>query len=215
MFFLGKVLTKEYFTLFQPNIIDILKTKGKVVNNQNYTSQEFFLTSIGLEFEKIAKRFGCGIILNPNKVKAAHKCWVADITGQRISGGGVPDQYKHSGLLAYWLRRKQIVESCEPTITYDADYSKNHQNEFLKAPSEMLSFILCFNLAAYYTYPRYKTPTYSLEAFMRDSRATDQYLYDAAHYLENKHVSPHSLYLIYRAFFETPLRFRNGIPAHS
>ena len=185
---------------------------GELKDGRTIEGETFFLTCIPIEYEKIAAQFGCQVLANPNRLREARKTWISEIERQQVEGGGVPDQFKHAGLLAYWLRRYQVIDMCELVISYDTSVGRLHQRRFKNAPSELSAFVLGFNLAAYYTYPRYASEEYSIKGFMRDTRPTDAYLHDMCLYLKEKHVSPHSLYLIYRAFFETPIRWSGGRP---
>lgn len=198
------------YSLYQKNIIEILKESGINIDGDDVDARQFFLTCVALEYEAVADRFNCGVRLNPTRLEDAQERWIQDIGNQRIDGEGVPDQFKHAGLLGYWLRRCQVVDFTNTKSSPDTAFAKNHQQRFLDAPNEILAFLLGFNLAAFYTFKVYKRDDYTLSMFMRDSRPTDKYIYDVSHYLKEKHVSPHSVYLIYRAFFETTLTFRSG-----
>lgn len=199
-------MSKQLYNIYQKDVFGLMKTGGKLQNGEDIDAHDFFLTSISLEFETIAINHGCRVELNPDRLVDCHRVWVEDIGKMKIDGGGLPDQFKHAGLLAYWLRRKVVIEKAEKFIVYDTDKGIEHQAHFLQYPSEMAGFLLGLSLSAHYTYAVVRETIGSIDSYIYKIRPSDNLIYDTAHYMNEKHVSPHSLYLIYRVIFEQSLK---------
>jgi hypothetical protein len=194
----------EFYRIYQKNIFDLLRTGGVLADGTEISGQDFFRTCIPIEFNRVASQFGTKVILNPDRLDRAHEIWNQDIERVKVKGGGKPDQFKHAGLLAYWLRRLQVIDQTTKVVAYDTEKGIVNQNCFLTAPSELCSLLFGFNLSVFYSHYPLKEKYGSLEKFLYIHRPSDFFIEDAAEFMRTKYVSPHSLYLIYRVIFERP-----------
>jgi len=159
--------------------------KGLVEKHLNY-----LVDGVGLTAE-----------LCPLRLKSAHKQWLEDlkVAPARDLDGGSPDQYKHAGYLAFWLRRStpiirldipdSVSSSLSPADKYYVDFLHQFGNEHL---AFMIGYEICLFFACY----RSGMPL-EPAAFSYDSN----FAHDVCSTLKRKNMSPHALSLIYRALF--------------
>lgn len=151
-----------------------------------------------------------GPVFSPRRLYDAHFAWRSDLErmGDREAElDGEPDHYKQAGLLAFWLRRESpVVEfnDLQQTIGEEGGLypSEEEKRDLLtKYGSEYLAFDFGFQLCQYYV-------SAELDGGIDDAApaVTREYLQDICYFLKFKHVSPHSLYLIYRSLFLACIR---------
>jgi hypothetical protein len=143
-------------------------------------------------------------VSNP-RLRDAHYAWRKDMT--RVESGedklinGL-DHFKQAAHIAYWLRRMApVVEYSDrfegveqESELYDGE--KHARKFILKYGNEFLAFDFGFQICLYFELyrtdgkKRNKPPVLSSE-----------FLNDMCYMMKFKHVSPHSLYLVYRSIF--------------
>jgi hypothetical protein len=144
---------KKEFTIFQPKIFSYLRHGKTLSNGVAVPADEFFITSISLIAGAIAREiYGCNVVMNPDNLASARRYWCRDIsniairrkqeeeeTGKNVSK---PSAEKHAAFLAYWLRRRLVVQSVTIAQKATNDNTQYYQNRFLKDSSETIAFVI-------------------------------------------------------------------------
>lgn len=188
------------FALFQPNALDFMHRGEALPSGETIPKEEWFATAMVEAYADIADRYACEVWLSERRLLEAHNLWEQDLTNMSITDSEEPDHFKQAGFLAYWLRRRVVVERSaeaegKPEVIY--------RDDFLQYANEWCSFLVGFHICLPFEAGR--TPTTERLHELRTIRLRPQYLRDIAVLLHHKNVSPHSLYLIYRSLFY-PLR---------
>lgn len=169
----------------------------------------FFFNFIDYNFSRLAEQYKCTVTTSPMRMLDVFDAWRRDAKGwldemNRHQGTVGLDHFKHAGILAFWLRRRLVVERVtfveNPSPPFEAGYVSPLQEHFAEFSNELLSFFLGFHFCLRYEF----TPTgWDLSATNLD----DNYVATIATLLKRKNVSPHAMYLIYKSLF-TELRPR-------
>jgi hypothetical protein len=184
------------YTLFQPNALEFMHN-GQVLDDGTVISKDdWFARALDEAYTDIAAQYSCEVWLSARRLAEAHMLWEHDLTNMTITDSDTPDHFKQAGFLAYWLRRRVVVErSAEgegmPEVIY--------RDDFLRYCNEWSAFLIGFRICLPFEADRLRG-----EARMQDLhtfRLNPEYLRDLAVLLHHKNVSPHSLYLIYRSLF--------------
>lgn len=146
-------------------------------------------------------------VFSKPRILEAHGAWQNDIHRvgefEKNLGNGL-DHFKQCGHLAYWLRRMSPVVEAHDITTNIADAEgyalSDGEIQFRKLMlgycNEYLSFDLGFQIVKFYE----KKSNASDDWATKLQPSTD-YLMTICHFLKYKHVSPHSLHLIYKSLF--------------
>ncbi|HWY62734.1 MAG TPA: hypothetical protein VNW15_12610 [Rhizomicrobium sp.] len=157
-------------------------------------------------FERHAKSVTRPMLLKPifslARERDAHYAWREDLTRvearERKLTEGL-DHFKQSAHLAYWLRRQAPIVEYEDWAKYEEGglaLGEEETREFIaKYGTELVAFDFGFKICAYYEEER------SDGKKKQPPKLSMSYLEDVCYMLKFKHVSPHSLYLIYRSIF--------------
>lgn len=195
-------------SLYQENIFRLLRE-----GNANFGKEDFFFEAIDTAVSNIGKANNSDIVLSPSRVWEAQELWDEDlrllIKNERIEGSVYPCEYKHAAFLTYWLRRRVIVESKKPI-----DPSLGVVNEtFNKYTNEFLALTIGLRLSLYsYYVPSGSEETEALEA-LKSVDLPKELMREAVVYLHHKNVSPHSMYLFFKALLvQLPPPRANGNP---
>jgi len=185
----------ENYSLFQPLIIQHL-TQGDVTRNPKISKEKWFEEAISEAYGTIAERYNCEVEIAERRILEAQKYWMHDLSRIIIDGGSdKPDQFKNAGFLAYWLRRRVIVDTCSEIA--GRPVTANTKN-LLEYPNEILSFMVGFRICLFFEVdPRPGEKRTSQLAIELDL----DYLKEVGVLLAHKNLSPHSLYVIYRSLF--------------
>jgi hypothetical protein len=143
-------------------------------------------------------------VLSLPRLHDAHYAWRDDMLRleereTKLTEG--PDHFKQCANLAYWLRRMSpIVEYHDLAAlvegTDDLYPDEIERREILsKYGTEFLAFDFGFKICQYYELEKIVTPKTSAPKLSKD------YIIDVCHMMKFKHVSPHSMFLIYRSLF--------------
>lgn len=181
------------FTLFQPNALHCMHYgKPGVI-----TPQDWFVKAMSLAYGSLASVYNCEVDLSKRRLLEARKHWQQDLERVILDGDSErPDHFKEAGFLAYWLRRRIVVNesskiSGAPNIIY--------LNEFLEYTNEFLAFLVGFRVCLFFEATRASGA--ARVDMLHQYRLNIEYLKDVAVLLHHKNVSPHSLYIIYRSLF--------------
>jgi len=153
-----------------------------------------------------AKDFARGACLRPifslPRLRDAHYAWRDDLSRltqhEKNLGGGL-DHFKQCAHLAYWLRRLYPIADYEDIAAAVGEVDdlypdeQKRRNFIVKYGSEYLAFDFGFQICSYYALERTDNPMTAAPEL------STEYLVDVCHMLKFKHVSPHSMYLIYKS----------------
>jgi len=195
------------FSLSQKNILNKLK------------DCDFFVDCIRYNYAQIASNLGFNISTDNFLLIETHGFWTGDL--ERVLNHGIDnsenlDFYKQVGFLAYWLRRRAVIgfrELNDSENFSDPIKLKDHintlpsrMNFYARYYNEYSAFIFGTQLCMNYWINRLrKNPEYSEEQIKvyieNTARKIKVFSNDASVLLKHKSVSPHALYLIYKALF--------------
>ena len=100
--------------------------------------------------------------------------------------------------MAFWLRRRLVIEDIQvmpnPIQGVPDDYISPRQEEFLSAGNEIAAFLLGFHYCLRYEYK-------SGEIDLLTGHLSTDFMTTVGVLLREKNVSPHALFLIYKALF--------------
>jgi hypothetical protein len=179
--------------LFQPRVFDYLRNGGPL-RGQQVSAQEWFDRAVAEAFKDIARRHGCTVTLSGDRLDEARKLWVGETNKIRVDGEE-PDHFKQAGFLAYWLRRRVVINRKEEGDDPDGPGVAT----FLQFGNEICSFLLGFQLCLYFETGRISGEDRLKE--IRETELTAEFVHDAAVVFFEKNVSPHAVYLFYRSLF--------------
>lgn len=162
----------------------------------------FFFNFVDYNFSRFAAQYGCSITTSPRRMLDAFDAWRRDAKawlGEMNEHQGTTglDHFKYAGILAFWLRRRLVIERIQyldPAISEGAREPSATQERFVEFGDEICSFFLGFHFCFRYEYDerRWDLPTAHLN---------DDYVAIMATFLKRKNVSPHAMYLIYKSLF--------------
>ena len=160
-------------------------------------------------FSKYAGEISFKACLEPklslSRLRDTHFAWRDDLKRvqereTRLKDG--LDHFKQCGHIAYWLRRNSpITDYRDLSLIFEGpDQLYPDEQEFRKVlenyGGEYMAFDFGLQICQYYEFER----TDRIEK-PRSPKISTEYMMDVCHMLKFKHVSPHSLYLIYRSLF--------------
>ncbi|WP_298362532.1 hypothetical protein [uncultured Litoreibacter sp.] len=166
--------------------------------------EEFFLEVIDQAAKAVASKCGFEIELHPTRIQEAQDLWIEDIQSltldKKIGGETVRAcEYKQSSFLTYWLRRRLVVYSVSPKNPGDRDFD----TLFKEYPSEYVALSIGLKLAAFHRFA--SAPNFHGDALAEISDKGDDMLFSLMHdalvLLHHKNVSPHALYLVFKALY--------------
>lgn len=137
-----------------------------------------------------------------HRLHDAHFAWQDDVKRlsdmeRNLKDGA--DHFKQCAALAYWLRRMSPVVDYIDWFNPDGDDLHPHEVDLrdliARYGTEYIAFDLGFQICAYYETERVDSPRQFYP------NLTGEYLVDVCHMMKFKHVSPHSLYLVYKSIF--------------
>lgn len=194
------------YTIYQSGIFRKLREGHGSVERE-----EFFYNAIREQVTTIAASCGAIVELNPTRVREAQDLWVADlnslIADKKIQPSPYPCEYKHAAFLCFWLRRRLIIESVCPMVPGSVVSA-----DFMEFKNEYVAFHIALHLVAYHAYFPVTEAGEPSQAFSDWKFPTDLSR-EALVMLHHKNVSPHALYLFFRALMTTlpPIK-RNSRP---
>ena len=184
-------------SLYQPGIFDYFKNGCDDAAGEAVSASEFFRGVIGSAYYEIADHFDCSVLLSATRVEEARVHWARDLPRIDIEGSKTPDHFKNAGFLAYWLRRRVVVEIASRVGKGGTD----KQTHFIGFANEICAFVVGFRLSLYFHYRRRIESGPDASKFLVNIELQDDLRHDVVTLLRHKEVSPHALYLIFAALF--------------
>ena len=189
----------ETYSLFQKGIITRLADRS------------WYIDCIAHNYYELAKRSGCSIAISERRLGEAHDFWIEDQTRTlhegMASGTTNLDHFKQAAFIAFWLRRMRPINetTSNKPLAEIADARNSRIAHFVIYGNEILAIQVGLQICLFYetaravaagavTLPGRTNYLKSLQ-FPKDLRD------DCAMVLKHKNMSPHSLYLLYRALF--------------
>ena len=168
---------------------------------QEKDSFDKFFQFIEEQYGHTAKReAGLSPVLLESRLQDAFYSWQSDIERMAKEINSTPDHFKQCGVLAYWLRR------CMPVVDFTrTDEYYPHRQEarkvrrvfFAHYSNEYLAFSLGVRICQFFETNKKVDPKPKPEI-----KLSHDYVDMMCSFLKRKHVSPHSLILIYRSLFQ-------------
>lgn len=157
---------------------------------------EWFYKCVSYEYNSFASRYKCKIELSKKRVRQAHGYYLRDAERFRnygIEGNSDLDHFKHAGILAYWLRRRMIINTVifekHPSLPDEKmpfpvqeDFSEEYENEYC-------AFLFGLKICSHY------------EGKATHDNIANTFARDITTVMRHKNVSPHALIMIYRSLF--------------
>lgn len=162
----------------------------------------FFVNLVEYNFNRFAGQYGCSVTISPLRTLEVFDAWRRDSEAwlaemNRHQGTKGLDHFKQAGILAFWLRRRLVIERIhylDPEIESGLKDPFPIQERFVEFGNEVASFFLGFHFCFRYEFEQrsWDLPTAHLD---------DDYVATIATLLKRKNVSPHAMYLIYKSLF--------------
>lgn len=186
------------YGLYQPNIFGYLRDGAGAIG---VAPEEWFRTAVAAAYDQIAFSHGCNIRMSADRTDEARLFWARDIGRLEIHGDTVPDHFKQAGFLAYWLRRRIVVQHVSRAIAFDHDEDQHRQTQFVMMSNEFCAFVLGFRICVFFVYGHLADEGDDIAADLERIQVEPSLLFDIAALMKNKNVSPHSLYTVFRSLF--------------
>lgn len=181
------------YSLAQSNIFRLLK-EGKAETSR----EDWFFEAVQAAAQEIGARRQASITLDVRRTTEAQADWLNDldalIRDKRIPNSDMPCNVKHAAFLCYWLRRRQFVRDIS-----GKDISDEHLRYY---PSEFVAARISMFLLFYTQYFRDETKTDDILSAL-DGRFPEEFFRDFVVLLRYKNVSPHGIYLTFKALVTT------------
>ena len=163
-----------------------------------------FVTNFATHAARKCAEYGLKPEISEDRLRDAYVQWDMDmrrISQFELGDGKYPDEFKQAGHIAYWIRRCQPVIDIVPKEGTEPDENDERYHLLMNYGNEFLSFDFGFSICALRNCPIEADGTrrISMTGINRD------YILTISHFLKNKSVSPHALFLIYKALFLEPL----------
>jgi hypothetical protein len=166
--------------------------------------QKVFIEVVRNHLSVLMRPYQLSAALSLPRLNEAYSYWIADLgrLGTHELDGSNPDHFKQAGHLSYWIRRtRPIIDMEVISIETRADLSpedayKDEYKLFFNYGNEYLAFELGFHLSNFYVLFDAKKPGKLV-------LPSWDLIECACHFLNAKNVSPHALFLIYKAFFDS------------
>lgn len=189
------------YSIYHPNLLDSL-FRDEVEENhwlgqrRDESHEDFFVNFVNYNYNVFARPYSCLVKVHVRRTVEALDIFLDDSARalKKLHMSTELDEFKTAGFLAYWLRRRCVVDAIELAGPRDSAVSPtNLQMEFIKYGNEICAFNTGFHFCL-----RFQAKS---EADARKIRVDYAFIRETAAFMSTKNVSPHSLYLIYRALF--------------
>ena len=163
--------------------------------------EDAFFQFIEEQYAYTAKReAGLGPMICKPRLQDAFHSWQGDILRVRKEIKSTPDHFKQCGILVYWLRRCIPVEGFNLTdeyypVEYKREVRETRRAFYAHYSNEYLAFSLGFRICQFFETKKSEHPK-------QEIKPSKDYVNMMCSFLKRKHVSPHSLILIYRSLFQ-------------
>ena len=198
------------YDLFQEDIILRLKDRG------------WFIECMAYNIIFVGRGYGCHVSISRTRLGEAYDYWVEDT--HRTLKDGMPegteelDHFKHASFISFWLRRRLPINRIRFLVSLGdlhAEKFTQDQTFFRTYAGEISAFSIGLKICLFYhcniieqagnqegSGANMVTPLHEdLRSYLGSYRIRKNFLADTVMILKHKNVSPHGLYLLYRALF--------------
>ena len=161
--------------------------------------------------KKTATKFGCEVEVNSWRLAQVHASWVSDLRSlerERLPGQGEDTTerracaIKHTSFLCYWLRRRQVINYIRDIREYeDAELQRMIVSIF---GTEYFVLDLCYRLCLFGELVTPGMLEGDIVSRIQQHTLPPAFLREMAVLLYHKNVSPHSIYLAFKALLVGP-----------
>lgn len=198
-----------HYELFQPDVLGPEKLR-----NLNW-----FLHCLSSYAGATAARYGCRIQVSRSRlIEAYHFVWEdldRNLDHNTKSSTTALDHFKHAGFVCFWIRRLlpiievRTVDSAavnQATRGMSGAQIGAAQNSFFGYGNEIFAFTIGWYITAYFESQRIDgedvVKLRELVSPIDTLAARSAFLSDIVMTMKRKNNSPHSLYLLYKSFFQ-------------
>jgi hypothetical protein len=185
-------------SIYDPDLFEHL-IEGTTIDGVPQDGLTVFRTVLAGSYNQISERFGASFRFSFDRTEEAYEYWKRDIARIYDGEDSVPNHFKRAGFLAYWLRRRQVVSTVIASEHYDGDLE--FRKKFLINHNEYSAFLFGFRICIYFELKPELQESPDIADFIGRHFLDPKFVLDVSTLMKNKNVSPHSLYLIYRAGF--------------
>lgn len=187
------------FSIYQDGIFKKLRYGHGLVEKD-----EFFYWAIKEQVSQLAARCNMRAKVSPTRIAEVQDLWEKDmiglIDGKKIEDSVYPCEFKHAAFLCFWLRRRLIIETIEPIDPtlgiVDRDFN-SYKNEYV-------AFYISLHLVLFHHYRFSEDSTAEdIKASLHGYRFPNDLAREILVMLHHKNVSPHALYLLFKALVTT------------
>lgn len=170
----------------------------------------------------VAQGYGCHTTVSRTRLGEAYDYWAEDT--RRTLKDGMPegteelDHFKHASFISFWLRRRLSINRIQLLLSLgDLEAGRFTQEQILFSTygNEISAFSIGLKICLFYhcniieqagsqggSGANTVTPLHGdLKSYLESYQIRKDFLADTVMILKHKSVSPHGLYLLYRALF--------------
>lgn len=188
----------DTITIYRPDVFDCFRDGTKLESGELVDAGQWFATAVAEQYQDIADRHGCRIELSTTRLEEARSLWARDTDRIDIKTETPPDHFKQAGFLVYWLRRRAVLNFAQRR---ESGVDISEQDRFLFGSNEVAAFLIGFRLCLFFEMKHFIDTGDHIGHDVQKYIFDGELKFDIATLLKHKNVSPHSLYLIFRALF--------------
>jgi hypothetical protein len=185
-------------SIYDPNLFKNLMD-GAEIDGVHQDGLTVFRTLVARTYNQVAERFSASFTFSYDRTEEAYEYWKRDVARVYDGEDAVPDHFKRAGFLAYWLRRRQVVSRLAADQGFEGD--QRLRERFLINHNEYSAFLFGFRICIYFELDAKLRESADISDYIGAHSLDPRFVLDVSTLMKNKNVSPHSLYLIYRACF--------------
>ncbi|NBB81348.1 MAG: hypothetical protein GVY36_18225 [Verrucomicrobia bacterium] len=189
----------DFFSPFTPHFYDYSRTGCTDENGNDVSNRDWFKLCLAGAYKDVADIFACTCKISDVEIENVRTHWLRDVDALSIEGGGVPDHFKQAGVLSYWLRRRGPIRELKTSGAHDTEVGRERQQVFLRLCHELSAFMIGFELCRYAEAKSALDQGNDAVRHIQTIKPDFKFATDVSILMRNKHISPHSLMMIYRA----------------
>lgn len=191
------VIDGTNFSLYQPDIFEQLSLGGDDAEGMPIPAKTWYHTALTAACAAVARTYDCTVAISTTRLEESRVHWMHDIGRIPLAGGGQnPDHFKLAGYLCFWLRRRVVIE--EPARMEGTRLS-NRQTRFVRFSNELCAFLIGLKICLYFENREIIGSDENGGVTFDKVHLPDDLERDLCELLRSNNVSPHALYLIYKA----------------
>lgn len=166
-------------------------------------NQDTFIDIFKTYYAGCYTRYALEPFFATSRLRDAHVFWQKDLKRvSEIEYGGKPlDHFKRSGHLCYWLRRSSpIIEAQSISASEERPLNDFVRTMLFRYANEFTAFYAGFRICKFFETKRTDGGG-GYDPHLDNLDIDAEYFYTVCHFLKEKNVSPHALYLIYMSLF--------------